>query len=76
MVYERLVLPAESTTLTQREQEVLRLLAHGETNRKIAEELCVAEITVRFHLRNIYNKLDVGTRSQAVRWAMQHSMGE
>ena len=76
MVYERLVLPAESATLTQREQEVLRLLAHGETNRKIAEELCVAEITVRFHLRNIYNKIDVGTRGQAVRWAMQHGMGE
>lgn len=75
-VAQRLAQPTESTTLTQREQEVLRLLAHGETNRKIAEELCVAEITVRFHLRNIYNKIDVGTRSQAVRWAMQHGMGE
>lgn len=70
-----LALSAESTTLTQREQEGLSLLAHGETNRKIAEELCVAEITVRFHLRNIYNKIDVGTRAQAVRWAMQHAWG-
>lgn len=75
-VAKRLAQPTESATLTQREQEVLRLLAHGETNQKIAEELCVAEITVRFHLRNIYSKIDAGTRAQAVRWAMQHGMGE
>lgn len=75
-VAQKLAMPTESTTLTQREQEVLRLLAHGETNQKIAEELCVAEITVRFHLRNIYSKIDAGTRAQAVRWAMQHGMGE
>ena len=75
-VAQRLAQPTESTTLTQREQEVLRWLAHGETNRKIAEELCVAEITVRFHLRNIYSKIDAGTRAQAVRWAMQHGLGE
>ncbi len=75
-VAQKLAQPTESVTLTQREQEVLRLLAQGATNRKIAEELCVAEITVRFHLRNIYNKIDVGTRAQAVRWAMQHGWGE
>lgn len=75
-VAQRLAQPTEFATLTQREQEVLRLLARGGTNQKIAEELCVAEITVRFHLRNIYNKIDVGTRAQAVRWAMQHGLGE
>ena len=75
-VAQTLALPAESTTLTQREQEVLRLLARGGTNRKIAEELYVAEITVRFHLRNIYNKIHVSTRAQAVRWAMLHGLGE
>ena len=57
-----LVLSAESVTLTERKQKGLRLFAHGETNWKIAGQLCMAEITVRFHLRNIYNKIDVGTR--------------
>ncbi len=75
-VAQKLTQPPASAALTQREQEVLRLLARGGTNRKIAEELCVAEITVRFHLRNIYSKIDVGTRAQAVRWAMQHGLGE
>ena len=75
-VAQRLAMPTESPTLTPREQEVLRLLAHGGTNQKIAEELCVAEITVRFHLRNIYSKIDADTRAQAVRWAMQHGLGE
>jgi len=52
------------------------LLALGKTNQKIAEELHIAEITVRFHLRNIYNKIEVNTRGQAVHWAMQHGFGE
>ena len=69
-----LVLSAESTTLTQ--QGIFWLLAYGKTNRRIAEALCIAEINVRFHLRYIYNKIDVGTRAQAIRWAMQHGLGE
>jgi len=75
-VVQRLARPMKFTALTQREHEVLRLLAYGKTNREIAKELFIAEITVRFHLRNIYNKIDVGTRAQAVRWAMQHGWGE
>lgn len=75
-VAEKLVQATKSATLTSREEEVLGLLAHGKTNRNIAAELCIAEITVRFHLRNIYRKIDVSTRAQAVRWAMQHGLGE
>lgn len=66
---------AESTTLTQREQEGLRLFSHGGTSQKIAGELCLGN-TVCFHLRNIYSKISVDARAQAVHWAMQHSLGE
>ncbi len=75
-VAEKFMRATESPALTPREKEVFRLLAYGKTNRSIAEELCIAEITVRFHLRNIYNKINVSTRAQAVRWAMQHGLGE
>jgi LuxR family maltose regulon positive regulatory protein len=52
--------------LTEREMEVLRLLAEGLSNKQIAERLIVAPSTVKQHLRNIYSKLDVHSRTQAV----------
>ncbi len=57
--------------LTEREAEVLRLLARGWTNGQIGEELCLSERTVRFHLRNIYDKLGVNTRGEAIAWAFR-----
>ncbi len=75
-VAERLARPTESAALTQREKEVLALLVHGKTNRGIAEELRIAEVTIRFHLRNIYKKVGADSRAQVVRWAMQHGFGE
>lgn len=48
------------------EKEVIRLLIRGEKNAVIAEKLCVSENTVKYHLKNIYQKLDVGSRSQAI----------
>ncbi len=74
-VIDKRAQPEESLTMTQREREVLKLVAHGRNNQQIAEELCIAEITVRFHLRNIYVKLNMHSRTQAVRWAMQHGLG-
>jgi DNA-binding NarL/FixJ family response regulator len=53
-------------TLTAREQEVLRELAHGKSNHAIAETLWVSNDTVKSHLRRIYRKLGVTTRSEAV----------
>ena len=60
--------------LTDREFEVVRLLSHGWTNNLIAEELSLTERTVRFHLRNIYDKLDVNTRGEAIAWASREGI--
>jgi LuxR family maltose regulon positive regulatory protein len=52
--------------LTERELEVLRLLAEGLSNKEMAARLVVAPSTVKQHLKNIYSKLDVHSRTQAV----------
>ena len=54
--------------LSQREVEVLEKLARGLPNAEIAAELTVSENTVRFHLKNIYEKLNVTNRTEAVAW--------
>jgi DNA-binding NarL/FixJ family response regulator len=56
--------------LTERDVEVLRLLARGFSNAEIAEQLVISPRTVSAHLRSIYSKLDVTTRSAATRTAM------
>ena len=55
--------------LTAREREILSLVADGLTNAQIGRELWVTEQTVKFHLSNIYRKLDVSNRTQASRYA-------
>jgi DNA-binding CsgD family transcriptional regulator len=60
--------------LTERELEVLRLVAAGSSNRAIAEQLVVSEHTVRRHLQNIFAKLGVSSRSAATAYAYQHSL--
>jgi DNA-binding CsgD family transcriptional regulator len=52
--------------LTEREREILSLLASGGTNAAIAEQLCVSVETVRFHCKNLYAKLGVSSRAEAV----------
>jgi DNA-binding NarL/FixJ family response regulator len=60
---------AETLPLTSRELEVLQLVAAGSTNGEIARKLWVTEQTVKFHLSNVYRKLDVGNRTEASRYA-------
>jgi DNA-binding NarL/FixJ family response regulator len=55
--------------LTRRELEILRLVAEGHSNAQLAKMLWVTEQTVKFHLSNVYRKLDVGNRTEASRWA-------
>ncbi len=61
------------TTLTTREKEVLTLLAHGLTNKEIAQTLILSVRTVEAHLRNIYGKLHVASRTEAALWAVTHN---
>ena len=60
--------------LTAREVEVLALVAEGLTDAEVAERLVVSIRTVHAHLRSIYRKLDVRTRSAATRYALQHDL--
>jgi DNA-binding NarL/FixJ family response regulator len=59
------------TTLTDRETEVLRLMADSLGNRDIAQRLFVTEATVKTHVNNIFGKLGVGDRAAAVAWAFR-----
>ena len=60
--------------LTQREVEVLRLLAQGRSNSQISEELVVAEGTTRRHVANIYEKIGVANRAEATRYALREGL--
>ena len=57
----------EPQHLTQRELEVLRLIADGEGNKTIAEALQISEHTVKFHISSIFEKLHVSSRTEAVK---------
>jgi two-component system, NarL family, response regulator DevR len=63
-----------STPLTKRESEILALVADGSANAEIARRLWVTEQTVKFHLSNIYRKLEVSNRTEAARWAHQSGL--
>lgn len=62
--------------LTRRELEVIQLLGRGWTNRRIADALEIRERTIRFHLGNIYKKIDVRSRTEASAWAVQSGLIE
>lgn len=63
---EQIVLDPEQESLTQREKEILSLVAQGLSNREIADELCVSRYTVESHIKHIYRKLSVSKRTKAV----------
>jgi DNA-binding NarL/FixJ family response regulator len=60
--------------LTRREVEILKLVAEGHSNAQLARMLWVTEQTVKFHLSNIYRKLDVANRTEASRWAQRNGL--
>jgi DNA-binding NarL/FixJ family response regulator len=60
--------------LTRREKEILQLVAEGHSNAKLAKMLWVTEQTVKFHLSNVYRKLDVSNRTEAARWAQLNGL--
>jgi HD-GYP domain-containing protein (c-di-GMP phosphodiesterase class II)/DNA-binding CsgD family transcriptional regulator len=60
--------------LTEREVEVLRLLATGASNRQIAQALVITEKTAAHHLEHIYNKIGISSRAAAVFFAMEHEL--
>ena len=61
--------------LTEREREILALIAHGQTNEQIAEQLVVSIKTVRNHVSTIFSKLQVADRAQAVVRAREAGLG-
>jgi len=70
----RLARPANPGGLTDREVEVLRLIARGHTNRVIGEDLYISPKTVGRHVENIYSKIGVSTRAAAALYAMEHRL--
>lgn len=60
--------------LTEREREILLLIAEGKSNQEIADELFIALKTVKTHVSNILNKLNVNDRTQAVIYAFRHQL--
>ena len=66
--------PAYPDGLTQREVEVLRLVAQGKSNSQISQELVVAEGTTRRHVANIYEKIGAANRADATRYALREGL--
>ena len=63
-----------ATLLTPREMEIARLVAQGRTNKEIGTGLFIAEGTVKIHLHNIYEKINVSRRAELVRFAQEYGL--
>ena len=66
--------PPTADPLTEREVEVLRLVAQGRSNQEIADELVISEATVRTHVSNILSKLHLASRTQAALYALKEGL--
>ncbi|MFK8139475.1 MAG: response regulator transcription factor [Bdellovibrionales bacterium] len=58
--------------LSNREVEVAELVSKGMANKEVADKLFVTEKTVKFHLTNIYKKMEIKSRSQLIVWCLPH----
>lgn len=68
--------PTGPALLTPREREICTLLAHGHTNGEIAEKLCISERTVETHRMNVMAKLNMRTRAELVRFAIENQIAK
>ena len=64
----------EESVISERETEILRLIAKGYTNKEIAKKLFIAENTVKVHVKNILTKLGLRNRQQAAAYAVEHEL--
>ena len=71
---QQLPSPSSPNDLTEREVEVLRLVAHGLTDAQVADALVISPRTVNAHLRSIYSKLDITSRHTATLLAIQQQL--
>ena len=67
---------AEDVSLTNREREILELIAAGKSNKLIARDLNISDGTVKVHVKNLLRKLKVHSRLEAAVWALSHSIGK
>ncbi|MBI9050580.1 MAG: response regulator transcription factor [Anaerolineaceae bacterium] len=67
-------IPGQAESLTDREVEILKLVARGLSNRQISEQLIISEATVRSHVSNILAKLHLASRTQAVLYALREGL--
>jgi len=65
----------DAVALTQREREILAAIARGMRNREVAEALHLSPLTVATYIRDLYTKLDISNRAQAVREAQKRGLG-
>ncbi len=66
----------QKIAFSEREKEILHYLSMGWSNAMIGEKLGITERTVRYHLRNIYDKIGVDSRGMAIAWGIQHGFGK
>ena len=72
--FRRLAKAADSNPLTERERQVLQLVARGHTYKEIGVELTISPKTAENHVRNILGKLHLSRRSDLVRYAVEHGL--
>ena len=63
---------ASHSDLTEREREILGLLADGRSNKEIARELGISDATVKVHIKHLLRKLNMKSRLEAAVWALQN----